>query len=66
MGTYEDAQGGGHGYLYDGSSWKTLDYPGAFNTLVWGIYNKKIVGWYMNPTGVHGFVATPARGHGDE
>jgi len=38
-------------------SYTTIDYPGASQTKAFGINNAgKIVGWYEDATGVHGFL----------
>ncbi len=38
-----------------------LDVPGAFFTEAFGINDAgQIVGWFDNPSGIHGFLATPA------
>ncbi|MCK4658531.1 MAG: PEP-CTERM sorting domain-containing protein [Phycisphaerae bacterium] len=59
MGQYYDADWGGHGFLYDGSSWTTLDYPGAIYTHVYGIDGANIVGHYRDASGdYHGFSYT--------
>lgn len=59
VGTFRDAGGRYHGFLYDGSTWTVIDYPGARNTYACGINNGKIVGWYYDGNHTHGLVATP-------
>lgn len=50
-------KGGQHGFLYDGSTWRTLDPPGSIQTSVYGIDGAKIVGNYNTSTGgSHGFM----------
>jgi len=57
VGTYGDASGGQHGFLYNGSSWTTLDMPGASETFAHGIDGSNIVGQYFDASGgYHGFV----------
>jgi hypothetical protein len=46
-------------FLYDGTNWTPLDYPApefAF-TQVEGIDDNRIVGWYQDSMGQHGFLA---------
>jgi hypothetical protein len=47
----------GLGFLYNGLSWTTLDYPGAPETRAFGIFGNNIAGWYadINLVG-HGFL----------
>jgi len=45
----------GTGYARAGI-WTTLDYPGAKTTEAYGISGSNIVGWYMDSSGVHGFL----------
>jgi hypothetical protein len=49
-----------HGFLYDGSSWSTLDAPWATHTFPKGISGDKIVGYYVDAVdgSTHGFVYT--------
>jgi len=45
------------GFLYDGTSWTSIDYPSALVTHAQGIDGGNIVGWYINPPGYHhGFI----------
>ena len=56
VGYYSDANGEGHGFLYDGS-WTTLDFPGFSYTVANGINNfNKIVGQYNESFVQHGFL----------
>jgi len=57
VGYYYDGSKG-HGFLYDGSTWTTLDYPGAGSstTSAWGVDGSNIVGYYFNSTSTHGFI----------
>jgi len=55
----------GHGFLYDGSTWTTIDEPlsSSLNngTSVTGIYGNTIIGYYYDGVGFnypHGFIAT--------
>jgi hypothetical protein len=52
VGQYWD-NSGEHGFLYNGTSWTTLDYPGAINTYALGISGNNIVGWSSDG---HGFL----------
>ena len=55
-----DSSNVGHGFLYNGTTYTTLDDPlGTFTTSAFGISGSKIVGSYAEVAGVlHGFVAT--------
>ena len=57
VGFYTDSMGVPHGYLLNGSSLTTLNYPGSINTSAFGINNNGlIVGIYTDSMGVqHGF-----------
>ncbi|MHC4745659.1 MAG: hypothetical protein ACYS8Z_27405 [Planctomycetota bacterium] len=46
VGSYQDASGNWHAFIYDGSSWTALDFPGAENTAAYGIDGDKVVGHY--------------------
>ena len=49
---------GSHGFLYDGTRFITIDFPGAVDTTVNGIGDNRIVGSYSTaPNVTHGFVA---------
>ena len=61
VGLYVDKQTqAGHGFLAIGSHFTTLDFPGAFLTVSWGINNAdEVVGTYNKP-GLHaGYLAVP-------
>ncbi len=51
-----------HGFLYDGSTFTTLDDPLGQDTYIEGISGNTIVGWYDGPgvggMDTHGFIAT--------
>lgn len=54
-GYYVDGQGIPHGFLKDGQNFTTLDVPGAFFTVLFGINNLGVVaGEYGDPSGRHG------------
>ncbi len=57
VGFYFDATGMAHGYLLNGSTLTSLDYPSAMDTLAFGINNHgEIVGVYIDSSMVqHGF-----------
>ncbi len=46
VGDYTDGSGQQHGYLYNGTTWTTLDMPGATATSAEGIYGNDLVGAY--------------------
>jgi hypothetical protein len=49
VGYYLDSSNFGHGFLYDGSTFRTLDYPlGAIATTALGISGSNIVGFYYD------------------
>lgn len=58
VGYYEPDSGTGsaHGFMYDGTSYATLDVPGAADTVITGISGNKVVGNYTDGNGNHGFV----------
>jgi hypothetical protein len=61
VGDYLDSEAGSHGYVYDGSTYTTLDDSlGVNGTYVTGIDGTTIVGYYVGGTGVgiNGFIAT--------
>src|SRR5437899_8917343 len=60
VGVYPDASNKGHGFLYSGGIYTTLDDPSATNgTFVRGINAAgQIVGYYNNNTGTHGFLSS--------
>lgn len=46
-----------HGFLYDGSSYTSIDYPGAVQTFGNAISGSNVVGYYQNSDGTyHGFL----------
>jgi probable HAF family extracellular repeat protein len=54
-----------HGFLYIGGSITLIDVPGALSTSAFAINDAgQIVGQYWDSTGIHGFVATPAKSPG--
>jgi hypothetical protein len=61
VGIYYNSSGT-HGFLYDGSTYTTLDDPLGQDTYVEGISGNTIVGWYGVPgyggEDTHGFIAT--------
>jgi hypothetical protein len=46
VGFYTDGYLVSHGFLYNGSTWTTLDMPGAYSTYAFGIDGNHIVGYY--------------------
>jgi hypothetical protein len=50
VGSYKDASGNVHGFLYNGRTYQTLDVPGAGNTYACGINGGNIVGFYEDTT----------------
>ena len=58
VGWYVDGSGYNHGFLYNGSTYTTLDDPnGVGSTYAQGIDGKNIVGWYVDTNGyTHGFI----------
>jgi hypothetical protein len=59
VGQYWD-NSGEHGFLYNGTSWTTLSYPGSVNTYAYGISGNNIVGNYNYGSGMpaHAFIYT--------
>jgi probable HAF family extracellular repeat protein len=52
VGEYKDTGGTTHGFVFDGTTWATVDYPGASLTSVHGINDEGlIVGHYDDFTG---------------
>jgi hypothetical protein len=48
-----------HGFIYNGTSYITLDYPNAFpniGTRATGIWQNTVVGWYGDGSHNHGFI----------
>ena len=60
VGSYLDSSGGSHGFLYNGTTYTTIDDPlGMGGTFLNGIDGSNIVGSYVDSSGQnHGFVAT--------
>jgi hypothetical protein len=58
VGYYLDTSSLGHGFLYDGSTFRTLDYPlGAIATVARGISGNNIVGYYFDSSyAAHAFL----------
>lgn len=57
VGYYVDASSVAHGFLFDGTTWSTLDFPGAKATQAYGISGNNIVGSYTDSKNrSHGFV----------
>lgn len=51
-GNYSDASYNYHGFIYNGTSWTTLDYPGTtYGTRIQGISGNNVVGYYYNARG---------------
>jgi probable HAF family extracellular repeat protein len=57
VGSYTDASGAGHGFVYDRGKFTTLDFPGSASTSATAINNSgTIVGYYAGALGLaHGF-----------
>lgn len=45
-----------HGFLFNGSTWVTIDTPAAYGTMLWGINQNKLLGVYFDGTGSHVFI----------
>src|SRR5205085_10218971 len=58
VGYYDDNANLAHGFIYDGSTFTTLDHPlGAKGTFPSGVSGNSIVGWYRDATNArHGFL----------
>lgn len=57
VGYYTDSSSLTHGFLYNGTSYTTLDVPGAKNTFAYGIDATNVVGYYTDSKNrTHGFV----------
>lgn len=57
VGQYFDTSSVSHGFFYDGTTWATLDFPGAKATRPFGISGNTIVGSYQDSKNrTHGFV----------
>ena len=61
VGWYSDTDGFHHGFLFDGSTYTTIDVPAASGTSVFAIDGDKLGGSYALPGGggYHGFLLTP-------
>jgi len=55
VGWYETGSFDAYGFLYNGTTWRSLFAPGAQWTLPWGIQGNNIVGYYVG-LGSHGFI----------
>jgi hypothetical protein len=57
-GYFQDASGGIHGFLKEGSHFTTIDVPGAIQTYAYGLNSAgDVVGYYVDQqNGTHGFV----------
>jgi probable HAF family extracellular repeat protein len=56
VGHFADATGG-HGFLYSGGTFVTINYPGALDqTAAFGIAGSDIVGYFNDAIGTHGFL----------
>jgi hypothetical protein len=59
-GGYYDSIFNMHGFVYNGSTFTTVDVPGSAGTLIYGIDGSNIVGFYNDSLGgTHGFLGTP-------
>ena len=56
VGAYTVADGTTYGFIYDGTNWTELGYPGAQFTYIDGISGNNIVGFYTDDTGYHNFL----------
>ncbi|HEX2972871.1 MAG TPA: hypothetical protein VHP11_11090 [Tepidisphaeraceae bacterium] len=57
VGIYYTADSRSHGFLYNGSSWTSLDYPGAVETCAYGVSGSRIIGTYVDASlQTHGFL----------
>jgi hypothetical protein len=53
--------GANHGFVYANATATLIDVPGATSTIVYGINNAGVlVGTYIDASGTHGFMASPA------
>jgi len=57
VGNYVSVLDGSHGFLFDGTRFTAIDYPGGRETSANGIDGQRVVGSYVNATGTHGFIA---------
>jgi len=61
VGSFREANGHEHGFLYSGGTYTTFDVPNSTLTHAFGINNAgQIVGRYTNASGQHGFLLTIA------
>jgi probable HAF family extracellular repeat protein len=57
VGWFYDATQHTHGFLKDGTTFTTIDVPGALSTIAYGINTAgQIVGSFQDATGFHGFL----------
>lgn len=58
VGIYRQHSGGEHGFIYDGTDYSTIDFPGTFGaTEILGISGTTIVGNFSDGANIHGFSA---------
>jgi len=57
-GWYVDASNRTRGFIYDGTTWSTVEYPGTggYGTYLTGIHESNVVGYYGNGSNNIGFV----------
>lgn len=61
VGDYVLSDGSQHSFVLSGSSFTTIDYPGASFTTTWGINEKgEVAGFYGTDT-LHGYTAAPTK-----
>lgn len=55
---YVPGAGSEHGFIYNMTTkkWTTIDYPGAWNTWIFGFDGEQYVGGYDDESGIHGFI----------
>ena len=59
VGGYQDAAGGRHGFELIGSTFETIDFPGAKATTAYGVLGDTVVGSYVDASNhTHGFMMT--------
>ena len=56
VGGYSDDSHNWHAFLYDGTSWITLDKPGATQASAYGVDGSNIVGYYVDNSNPRGFL----------
>src|SRR4029077_10279077 len=57
VGFFVDASHATHGFLYNGTTYTTLDYPGSTLTQAFGVQGNNIVGEYIDSSqNEHGFL----------